>query len=89
MPIKKAAFKALRKNLRQHQRHLKVSSDLAAVIRRVRQAVWIKDRTKAQDWLKQAIKRIDKAQQKGWLEKNTAGRKKSRLSRLVNSLKWI
>jgi len=87
MPIKQAAFKALRKNLRQRQRHLKAYSDLEALIRQVRRAVTGKNRQKAQDWLKQAIKKIDRAQQRGLLKKNTAGRKKSRLSRLVNSLK--
>ena len=37
--------------------------------------------------LRDMIKRVDKAAQKGILKKNTAARKKSRMQRLFNSIK--
>ncbi len=86
MPTKKSAFKALRQSKSHQERNKKIKSDIAALIRKVRKAASLKDQAKASDWLKQSIKRIDKAVQKGILKKNTAARRKSRLSKLVNSL---
>lgn len=87
MPIKKSAFKALRQSKKKALKNKKVKSDIEALVRRVRKAVLSKDSTQAQDWLKQAIKKIDKASQKGIIKKNTAARKKSRLTKAVNTLK--
>ena len=86
MPIKKSAFKALRQNKKKAELNKKIKSDLNALIRRVRKAVEKHDSAKASDWLKQTIKKIDKAVQKGMMKKNTAARKKSRLSRAVSAL---
>ena len=86
MPIKKSAIKDLRQNKTRAARNKKIKSDLVALIRKVNNAVTAKDSAKAQDWLKQAIKRIDKAVQKGIMKKNTAARKKSRLAKAVKSL---
>ncbi len=86
MPIKKSAFKALRQNKKRAELNKKIKSDLNALIRRVRKAVEKKDSVKASDWLRQTIKKIDKSVQKGMMKKNTAARKKSRLSRAVNVL---
>jgi small subunit ribosomal protein S20 len=46
-----------------------------------------KDTEAAETALKDMIKRIDTAAQKGIIKKNTAARKKSRMQRLFNSLK--
>ncbi len=86
MPVKKAAFKALRKSKKIANVNLKVKSDLTALIRRVRKAVSAKDQAKAKEWLKQVTKKIDKAAQNGVIKKNTAGRIKSRLTKAVNAL---
>jgi len=87
MPIKKAAFKTLRQDKKRAERNKKIKSDITALIRKVRKALEKKDKTKATEWLKQAVKKIDKAVQKGILKKNTAARNKSRLSKAVNALK--
>ncbi|MFA6215299.1 MAG: 30S ribosomal protein S20 [Patescibacteria group bacterium] len=86
MPIKDSAFKALRQNAKKAKRNQKVKSDLEALMRKVRKSIAAKDQVKAADWLKQAIKKIDKATQKGVVKRNTAGRKKSRLTKAVNAL---
>ena len=86
MPIKKAAFKTLRQDKKRADRNKKIKSDIAALVRKARKAIEKKDKAKATEWLKQAIKKIDKAVQKGILKKNTAARNKSRLSKAVNAL---
>ncbi|MAF13507.1 MAG: 30S ribosomal protein S20 [Parcubacteria group bacterium] len=86
MPIKKSAFKALTQSNKKQQLNKKVKSDLSALVRKVRKSVDAKDSAKAADWLKQTVKKIDRAAQKGIIKKNTAARKKSRLSKVVNNL---
>lgn len=86
MPVKKAAFKDLRQNKVRAERNKKVKSDLSALVRRVRKSIEGKDSAKASEWLKQVIKKIDKAAQKGIIKKNTAARKKSRLSQAVKAI---
>lgn len=84
MPIKRAAFKDLRQSKVRALRNKKVISDLDALIRRMRKLISGKDQSKAAELLKQVIKKIDKAVQKGVIKKNTAARKKSRLTKAVN-----
>lgn len=86
MPVKKAAIKALRQSKRKAKTNLKVKSDIVALTRRVNKAILAKDEPKAKDWLKQLIKKTDKAAQNKILKKNTAARKKSRLTKAVNAL---
>lgn len=86
MPIKKSAIKALRQSKKREQHNKKIKSDIVALVRKVRKSVEKKDSAKATEWLKQTIKKIDKAAQKGILKKNTAARKKSRLSKAVQAL---
>ena len=87
MPVKKAAVKALRQNIKHQARNRKVASDIEALVRKVRKAITAKDATKATEWFNQVVKRIDRAYQKGILKKNTASRKKSRLAVAINALK--
>ncbi|OGY43300.1 MAG: 30S ribosomal protein S20 [Candidatus Buchananbacteria bacterium RIFCSPHIGHO2_02_FULL_38_8] len=86
MPVKKAAFKALRQSKVRAQKNKKVKSDVVALVRKVRKSVVAKDLSKAQNWLKQVVKKIDKAVQNGVIKKNTAARQKSRLTKAVNAL---
>ncbi|MFA6410302.1 MAG: 30S ribosomal protein S20 [Candidatus Buchananbacteria bacterium] len=86
MPVKKAAFKDLRQNQRRAERNKKIRSDIEALIRKVRKSITAKDQAKAVEWLKEAIKKLDKAVARNVVKKNTAARKKSRLAKAVNSL---
>ena len=56
-------------------------------IKKVEKAVAAKDKEKANDALKCAIKAIDKAGQNGTVKKNTCSRNKSRLTKKVNAMK--
>lgn len=83
MPIKHAAFKALRQSTKHRERNLAIKLNLKKVVKSVRKAVAAKDTTKAKELLVTAIKTIDRAAQKGIIKKNTAARLKSRLSAAV------
>src|SRR3989338_1569006 len=86
MPVKQAAFKDLRQSHARALRNKKVVSDVTALIRRIRKVVAGKDQNKATELLRQVIKKIDKAVQKGVIKKNTAARKKPRLTKVINNL---
>ncbi len=55
-------------------------------IKKVDKAVAAKDKEKANEALKCAIKAIDKAQKNGTVKKNTCSRNKSRLTKKVNAM---
>lgn len=86
MPVKKAAFKALRQSKKRALRNRKIKSDIVALVRKTRRAVVAKDSAKAAEWLAQVIKKMDKAVQNGIMKKNTVARSKSRLTKAVNSV---
>lgn len=86
MPVKKSAIKALKQDKAKAAKNKKVKSDIAALIRKVNKSIVAKDENKASDFLKQVIKKIDKAAQNKVLKKNTAARKKSRLSKAVKAI---
>jgi small subunit ribosomal protein S20 len=86
MPVKKAAFKDLRQSKQRANQNAKWRSDIDAIVRRVQKAIAANDPAKAQDWLRQALKKIDRAAQRRVIKKNTANRKKSRLQISVGKL---
>ena len=61
-------------------------ASMKTAMKNVAKSVNAKDKSKANDNLKVAIKRIDKAATKGVIKKNTAARNKSRLTKKVNEL---
>ena len=61
-------------------------ASMKTAIKNVNKAINAKDKSKATDNLKVAIKRIDKATTKGVIKKNTAARNKSRITKKVNEL---
>ena len=62
------------------------TASMKTACKNVDKAVSAKDKDKANDNLKVAIKRIDKATQAGAIKKNTAARNKSRLTKKVNAM---
>lgn len=57
-----------------------------SAVKKTREAVNAAKIDEAKDWLKKAIKALDKAAQKKIIKKNTAARTKSRLNALVKKL---
>ena len=83
MPNIKSAKKRVLVAERNHAKNVAVKSRIKTAVRRVLEA--LKDNTdKVQELLNSAYKIIDKSVSKGVLHKNTAARKKSRLTKFVN-----
>jgi len=82
MPITKAAKKALRQNQRRKARNLRPKRNMRALVKQVRALVSNEKRDEAQKLLPQTYKALDKAAKAGLIKKNTASRRKSRLTKL-------
>ncbi|MDO4963169.1 MAG: 30S ribosomal protein S20 [bacterium] len=86
MPNLKNAKKQVLINKKKEIANNEFSASMKTAIKNVERAVNSKDKDKACEKLKVAIKVIDKATQKGVTSKNTSARNKSRLSKKVNSM---
>lgn len=82
----KSAIKRIQVTERQALRNKSIKSAVKTQIKKVITAIENKDAAAAQTELKAAIKKISMAASKGLYHKNTAGRKVSRLTKLVNEL---
>jgi small subunit ribosomal protein S20 len=82
----KSAEKRARQNKKRQQRNTAVKSSVKTRVKAVLGAVEDKKTEDARSALAKAIKVIDKAAAKGILQRNTASRKISRLTRKVNQL---
>ena len=89
MPIKHAAEKALRQTKKHRTRNLEVLGNIKKMAVEYRKSVEKKDKTKTAELAKKLVKAYDKAVSNGYLKKNTAGRKKSRLMKKLNALMKI
>ena len=82
----KSAIKRIQVTERQALRNKSIKSAVKTQIKKVITAIENKDAAAAQTELKAAIKKISMAASKGIYHKNTAGRKVSRLAKLVNEI---
>jgi small subunit ribosomal protein S20 len=82
----KSAEKRARQNKKRQQRNVAVKSSVKTRVKAVLGAVEDKKKDDARSALAKAITVIDKAAAKGVLQRNTASRKISRLTRKVNQL---
>jgi small subunit ribosomal protein S20 len=85
MPIIKSAQKALRGSKQKKVYNDRRNKAMKGAIKDVKKLVIANDPKKALADLKVAYKAIDKAAKRGVIKKNTAARKKSRLSKLVKN----
>lgn len=84
MPITKSAKKALRQNVRRRTKNLVYKKKMKSLIKELRVLVAEKKIEDAKKLLPQVYKILDKTAKVGIIKKNTAGRKKSRITKLVN-----
>ncbi len=84
MPITKSAKKALRQNTRRKARNLVYRKKMKDLVKKVRDLVSKKKTEEAKKLLPQVYKILDKTAKVGIIKKNTASRKKSRITKLVN-----
>lgn len=82
----KNAKKKILVNAKKTTRNNNYSASMKSACKNVERAISEKDKEKALEALKIAIKRIDKAAGAGVVAKNTCGRKKSNLTKKVNSM---
>lgn len=83
MPQRRNAIKALRINKKKHLHNLQIKTDLRKALKKFLVTVEQKNIEEANAALRIAFKKIDKAAKRHLFHKNTAARRKSRLSRLL------
>ncbi len=81
MPITKTAKKRLKQNEKRRILNLRYRRRMKAVVKEIRELIAGGKKKEAEKLLSKAYKFIDKAAKKGIIKKNTAGRKKSRLTK--------
>ncbi|MFC2360277.1 MAG: 30S ribosomal protein S20 [Actinomyces dentalis] len=82
----KSQIKRIRTNEKARLRNQSVKSELKTYVRRVREAVEAGDRAAAEEGLRKACRKLDKAAARGIIHKNQAANRKSKLARHVASL---
>jgi len=83
MPIIKSAKKALRQSLRRRARNLQKMRKLKNLLKEAKNLVSQKRVEEAKKLLPQVFKILDKSAKTGLIKKNTAARKKSRITKLI------
>jgi small subunit ribosomal protein S20 len=86
MPITRSAKKAHRQSLRRARFNATRKNAMSSAVKSVKKLALSGDKKAAQAQLSLAQKALDKAVKTGALNKNTAARKKSRLSKLVKKV---
>ena len=87
MPITKSAKKAIRQSERRKTANLVYKNKMKDLIKKIRNLVLEKKTEEARKILPQAYKILDKSAKEGIIKKNTASRKKSRITKLLNRSK--
>ncbi len=86
MPNMKNAKKKVRVIAKKTESNNQYEASMRTAMKNVTKAVNGKDKAKAGDTLKTAIKKIDKAAAKGIVKNNFVARHKARLSKKVNEM---
>lgn len=84
MPITKSAKKALRQSKKRKKQNLRKKKVLKNLLKKVEGLVSEKKTEEAKKLLPQVYKALDKTAKVGLIKKNTAGRKKSRITKLIH-----
>lgn len=86
MPIKQAGKKALRQSKKRNKYNTGIKSKIHENIKKFNALVKDKKTTEAEKLLQTCYKLLDRAVKKNILKKNTASRKKSRLTQALNKV---
>lgn len=88
MPIKKAAYKAIKKSKVKHLRNVTIKSEIRTLAKKFDRLVSAKKTDEAKKAVEGMISKLNRAASKGVIHKNTASRRISRLrKRLAVSAK--
>jgi len=86
MPIKDSAKKEIRKSARRRAGNVAHLKEVKTLIKEARELVADKKQEEARALVPKIYKAVDKATKKGVFKKNTAARKKSRISALIKRI---
>ena len=84
MPIIKSQKKSLRQDLKRKKINVKKKNKIKDLLKQVKNLVSLKKNEEAKKLLPQIYKALDKAVKTNVIKKNTASRKKSRITKLLN-----
>ena len=87
MPITKSAKKALRQSRRRRLFNLRRSNKMKSLVKKLKELIRDKKKEEALKILTKVYQAIDKAAKRGVIKKNTASRKKSRLTKAIQKIK--
>ena len=87
MPITKSAKKEIRKNKKRRQLNLRRLKVMRENVKKIKTLVADNKKEEAKKLLPETYKAIDKAAKRNIIDKNTAARKKSRITKLVEKPK--
>ena len=87
MPITTSAKKALRGSARKRNFNLNKKEALNKAVKKVKKLISEKKMKEARDFMPEVQKILDKSVKTGLLKKNTASRKKSRISAMISKAK--
>ena len=87
MPIKHAALRQMRKDLKRQQRNQALRSELKTITKRLLGLLADKKNDEAKSLLKVLASKYDRATSRGLVHRNTAARYKSRLAKRLNTAK--
>ena len=85
MAITKSAKKAIRQSAKRNVRNVVYKNKIKAVVKEARSLVAKKKMAEAKKLLPEIYKALDKAAKVGVIKKNNASRRKSRLTKLIDS----
>ena len=85
MPIKQSAKKALRQSKKANARNLRAKKTMKVLVKQVRALAAEKKTEEIKALLPQLYKALDKGAKTGIIKKNTASRRKSRLTKLIKA----
>jgi len=84
MPITKAAQKALRQSKKHREKNLQRKKAMKEAVKNIKNLLDKNKKKEALKMLPETYKTIDKAAKTNIIKKNTANRKKSRLTKMIN-----
>lgn len=86
MPITRSAAKRIRSDRKRQLRNVQAESELKTLTKRFLELTREGNGSRAQEAFRTLVKRLDQAASRGIIHRNTASRKKSRLSRFLSKL---
>ncbi|MEK7519585.1 MAG: 30S ribosomal protein S20 [Patescibacteria group bacterium] len=84
MPITQSAKKALRQNFKRKKRNLTYKDKIKKLLKQTESLISSGKTTEAKELLPQAYKILDKAAKVGIIKRNTAARKKSKITKRLS-----